>query len=142
MLTRALGVEATDAAAGFADVDPTAYYAGALAAAKASDLIRGVGDGRFAPEASIPRQDLCTMTHRALIQLGQLAEPAEGGSSQALDAFSDRAAVAAYAVSPMAALVEEQILTGDDGLLAPLRTASRAETAAILHRILTTRNEL
>ncbi|MDR3296483.1 MAG: family 10 glycosylhydrolase [Clostridiales Family XIII bacterium] len=116
----------------FADVDPDAYYAEALSCAKQAGLVSGVGDNLFAPESPVTRQDLFTMTHRVLVW-GDLMEA--GGDPAALAAFADSAAVADYAALPMAAFVENRILTGADGRLEPLKTATRAEAATILCRV-------
>jgi uncharacterized lipoprotein YddW (UPF0748 family) len=140
MLTRMLGIGDSGGDAGFTDVTPDLYYAGALAAAKEQGWITGLGDGRFSPETPVTRQDMFTMTWRALAASDASAPAApdaasEPASLETLDAFSDRGDVAAYAAPALAAFVTRGIVTGSEGRLAPLRTATRAETATILHRI-------
>jgi hypothetical protein len=58
--------------------------------------------------------------------------PATSGK---LDAYSDAANVSSYAADAMAWAVENGILNGINGSLAPQSTASRAQVAAIFQRL-------
>ncbi|MBQ7036828.1 MAG: S-layer homology domain-containing protein [Clostridia bacterium] len=125
-LVRTLGL--TDAAGeNFVDVDPTAEYAKELAIGRAAGIINGVGDNKFNPTAQITRQDMMTMTSRAL----KLAGAAD------LSAFADSGIIADYAQSHVAAMVAEGLIKGNaDGTINPLGNTTRAEAAVIMQRLL------
>ncbi|MBQ7037115.1 MAG: S-layer homology domain-containing protein [Clostridia bacterium] len=111
----------------FVDVDPTAEYAKELAVGKAAGIINGIGDNKFNPEAQITRQDMMTMTSRAL----KLAGAAD------LSAFADSGIIADYAQSHVAAMVAEGLIKGNaDGTINPLGNTTRAEAAVIMQRLL------
>jgi hypothetical protein len=78
------------------------------------------------PDASITREQLVTMLYR------YAGSPATSGK---LDAYSDAANVSSYAADAMAWAIENGILNGINGSLAPQSTASRAQVAAIFQRL-------
>ena len=125
-LVRTLGLT-EGAGENFVDVDPNAEYAKELAIGKAAGIINGVGDNKFNPEAQITRQDMMTMTSRAL----KLAGVADLGS------FSDSGIIADYAASHVSAMVAEGLIKGNaDGTINPLGNTTRAEAAVIMQRLL------
>ena len=125
-LVRTLGLT-EGAGENFIDVAPDAEYAKELAIGKAVGIINGVGENRFNPEAKITRQDMMTMTSRAL----SLAGTAD------LSAFSDNGLIADYASSHVSAMVAEGLIKGNaDGTINPLGNTTRAEAAVIMERIL------
>lgn len=133
LLVRALELQgAGGAAAMFGDVPANAYYYEELAIAKELGIAAGVGDNRFNPGAPISRQDVMTLTSRALAAAGK---PLRAGSGAAIAGFADSAALADYARSSAAALVEAGIIQGKNGGLAPKASLTRAEAAVILYRI-------
>jgi len=72
------------------------------------------------------------MTERAL---GVLNGSAMEGAASGLDRFADRAQIAGYAVSSIAALAQEGLVEGSDGEVNPRGKATRAETAVFLYRV-------
>ena len=124
-LVRALGL--TGSGENFADVDPEAEYAKELAIGKANGVINGIGDNKFNPEAEITRQDMMTMTSRAM----KLAGAAD------LGAFSDAGSIADYAQAHVSAMVAEGLIKGNaDGTINPRGNTTRAEAAVIMQRII------
>ena len=63
-LCRAVGREAAYNGT-FSDVSSSAYYAGAVAWASANGVTEGVGNGRFAPDASCTRAQIVSFLYRA-----------------------------------------------------------------------------
>ena len=125
-LVRTLGINVAPGE-NFIDVEADAEYAKELAIGKAAGIINGVGDNKFNPEAQITRQDMMTMTSRAM----QLAGTAD------LGAFSDSGAIADYAASHVSAMVAEGLIKGNaDGTINPLGNTTRAEAAVIMNRII------
>jgi uncharacterized lipoprotein YddW (UPF0748 family) len=124
-----------DATENFLDIAPDAYYWQAVASAKRAGVVTGIGDNMFDPDAPLTRQDMFSMTYRALVLMGKQTAVSSTG---VLDGFSDRSQVATYAVAPLTVFIEKGIVTGDDtGLLAPVKPATRAETVAVLWRVYT-----
>lgn len=133
MLMRMLDVEDAEGAEDFADVPADSYYYEAISQARALDIAKGVGDNRFDPEASITRQDMVTLTMRAVELTGYLPKSdAEGSLSQ----FKDGGKTADYAEASMETAVALDLIQGSDGNLNPTGNATRAETAAFFERIL------
>ena len=115
----------------FTDVAAGSYCAEAVAWAEQNAIVRGFGDGTFRPDRPITRQQL------AAILLRYMEHRGEGTAGRAdLSRFSDSAAVADYAREAMAWAVSAGLLQGRaDGTLDPAGSATRAQTAVILHRL-------
>ncbi len=58
---------ATEKAAGFADVEPQAYYAAAIHWAAAQGIAAGTGDSRFTPHAPCTRAEIVTFLYRCVM---------------------------------------------------------------------------
>ena len=87
----------------------------------------GMGDGSFAPGASITREQIAAM----LMRYASL--PGDAAAQGDLSAFPDRAAVSAWAEEAMAWAVGEGLINGTGaGALEPQGTATRAQVAQIL----------
>lgn len=131
LLVRALELEGKDTnTAAFSDVQPTAYYAQAVAIAKELGIASGFEDNTFKPSSSISRQDMMVLTANALKAAGK---PSVGSGN--LASYSDAASISNYAVDSVASLVESGIVNGKGGKIAPTESLTRAEAAVILSRI-------
>lgn len=110
----------------FTDVANDAWYADAVIWAYGEGIVSGVGGGKFAPDASITREQLAAMLYRA------------AGSPEVQETtltFNDASKVSSYAKSAICWAVEEGIVTGKGGnRLDPTGTATRAEVAQMLAR--------
>ena len=133
-MTRAMVVQALYKLAGspkisvttdFSDVTETDWYSDAVAWAVQKHIVNGVSNDCFAPDLPMTRQDLSAVLWR------YAGSPKAGGS---LDDFRDADQVSSYADEAMVWMTEKGFLRGSNGELQPLKTASRAETAAILLR--------
>lgn len=131
MLVNSLGL-AAEPKAGFEDVNSGDYYYEAVGIAYALGIANGVENNRFEPQAEITRQDMMTLTARALRLQGIVQASA---SSAALGQFTDQSSVSAYAAESVAQMVQEGVIQGDGASLKPLQNATRAETAVIMYRI-------
>ncbi|MEO2205552.1 endo-1,4-beta-xylanase [Paenibacillus pabuli] len=131
LLVRALELKGQDTnAAAFSDVQPTAYYAEAVAIAKQLGITSGFEDNTFKPSSSISRQDMMVLTAKALKAAGK---PSAGSGN--LAPYSDTASISAYAVDSVTSLVGSGIVNGKGGKIAPTESLTRAEAAVILSRI-------
>jgi exopolysaccharide biosynthesis protein len=146
MLYRAVGSPAVDGfvpaddengpmpVGGFADVYSGDYYAKAVVWAKNAGITQGVGDGLFAPQSVLTRQEAFTLVRRALDML--IAEDTDALPEGDLTLFVDAADIAEYAQAPSAALVGMGIIEGSDGALDPKGELTRAQMAKILESVL------
>lgn len=99
-------------------------------------LVSGRGGGRFDPDASITRQELCVMLSNVLRATDSSARSA---NRSVLDAFPDGHTAAAWAADDLARMVEDGILSGvgqADGttLLSPNGTATREQAVLLALR--------
>ncbi|MFQ9473377.1 MAG: S-layer homology domain-containing protein [Oscillospiraceae bacterium] len=109
----------------FADVAANAWYADAVNWAAEKGYVSGVGDGKFAPDASITREQM------ALILYRYAGSP--DASGMVLQEFADGDSVSAYAVDAIRWAVHEGLISGmENNTLAPQGTATRAQVAQIL----------
>ena len=134
MLYNALGKPAVTGSSSFTDVDSSAYYAAAVTWASSNGLVSGVGEGRFAPDDLVTREQAATILHQAMPLLGlSSTEP----DLSVLEQFADQGQIADYARPHMAALVSQGLLSGTGDGLSPKGNLTRAEMAALLYRLLT-----
>jgi beta-glucosidase len=131
LLVKTLGLTA-EFSGNFEDVSTTDYYYTTLGIAKKMGIAEGSEGNRFNPEAQISRQDMFTLTYRALFLTGAMEEK---GTAADLHGFADAASVADYAADSIATLYKSKLLEGDGSRILPLSPATRAETAVLMHRI-------
>jgi len=135
LLVRTLGLSAREAGT-FVDVLPSDYYHDAVGIAKSLGITDGVDAVRFAPGASITRQDMMVLAARALKLVGKLPAMSTPASvSSALDKYSDASDIDSYAVDCIASLVNAELIGGDNGRINPKGNATRAEAAVFLYRV-------
>lgn len=130
MLVRALGLPEDGDGSVFADVSRSEWYFGAVGRAYELGLIEGKSPGVFDPRASISRQEAMLMVMRAARLTGFAGET--GG----LDAFTDAASVSDWALDAAKWSAASGLIQGSDGLIRPLASISRAETATVILRLL------
>ena len=136
MLVRTFGFTADGAASGnFSDVKADAYYADALAVARALGIATADANGNFRPGDPVTRQDSMVFLYRAMQKANRTIPSAYDSY---LTRFPDGASVATDARPAMAAMAQAGVIKGDQvGRLNPQGTLTRAEMAVILHRGLT-----
>ena len=129
------GRPAGEGGAEFADVAADAWYAGAVRWASGAGIITGWEDGAsgewfFEPEANVTREQFAAMLYRYARLHG---DGFEGTWSFRLD-FPDAADAADWAYEPLCWWVQQGVINGMDGLLAPRGSATRAQVACMLYR--------
>ena len=118
----------------YSDVPEDSYYARAIAGAKARNVLTNVDD-LFRPEEPITRQDAMLYLCNAMRAAGK-SVPA--GSSSELYTFADYNSISSEARSAVISMIHLGIIRGDNyRRINPTDPISRAETAAILHRVMT-----
>lgn len=119
----------------FPDV-PTDFWASkAIRQAQTQGFISGFPDGSFRPNAPLTRVQAIV----ALVSGLQLSD----GRSESLLVYIDRAQIPSYAIEPVAAATERQLVVNypDPAALRPLTPITRAETTALVHQALVAANK-
>lgn len=109
----------------FIDVDDPA-----VTACYQLGLVGGYGEGIFAPNDPLTRQQMFCVVY----QMMQCMGAAPQGDMALLSGYADGALVAEWAQLPAAALLAQGIVHGSDGLLLPEQTLTREQTLAMLWR--------
>lgn len=123
MVVGLFGYKATSDAVNFEDCKAEDWFTPYVAAGVEAGVIKGVSDTEFAPNATITREDACTILGRALNKVAQSNELK----------FTDADKVAEYAVPYVALLSELGYVNGYvDGSFAPTNNITRAEAAKII----------
>ncbi len=114
----------------FPDVAADFWAAQAIRYAQSRGFISGFPDGSFRPNAPLTRVQAIVALVNGLA-LGN-------GRSESLLIYSDRAQVPSYAIEPVAAATDRQIVVSypDPYTLRPLEPITRAETTALVHQAL------
>ena len=133
MLYRAAGEPEVGTGSGFTDVADDAYYADAVAWAVANGITDGKGEGVFAPDDTLTRQEGFTLLCRALDVLGISYSD---GDVSVLDGFADGASVADWARQSTATLIAMGVVEGSDSGLNPSASLTRAEMAKLLASVI------
>lgn len=133
VLWRLDGKPAPEGTASFADVQRGAWYADAVCWAAENEIVFGVGDGKFAPDDNITREQIAAIMLRYAKKKGYDTQEKTDISS-----FADSSRVSSYAVEAIQWANAAGILSGSkEGsqvLLLPQNNATRAQLASILMR--------
>lgn len=134
MITRALGITEEEGSNDFTDVS-NEWFAEDISTAFSSGLISGRNDGKFYPNEKIQRKDMAVMIHNALKFIGLNTDASNADS--VLSMFNDSNSIADYARESTAICAEAEIILGrDTGNFDPNDNATRAESSAIIERML------
>ncbi|CAG7600739.1 hypothetical protein PAESOLCIP111_00423 [Paenibacillus solanacearum] len=132
LLVRAFGLDAGGVAGGqFDDVEPTAWYNGAVQAASSNGLVSGVDASRFAPDEPITREQMAVLLVRAWErQHGTVQQEGAAG-------FTDASNIADWAAEAVSKAKSAGLLGGKDGdRFDPKASATRAESAQAIFNVL------
>jgi hypothetical protein len=115
----------------FDDVNPDAWYAKAVAWARANAIVFGIGENLYAPDRPITREELTAILKRradyAGVELPVIRE---------YTGFPDETKIADYAKDAVEAFFKAGVINGkDNGLFDPTGPATRAEFSAMLRRL-------
>ena len=131
ILYRVAGSPATEFKGTFSDVADGQWYSAAIEWAAANGVVNGIGEGKFAPDGEITREQIATILFRY-----SKADKVEGD----LKAFPDGDTAGDFAVDGLIWAVDQGLITGvkngDVTNLAPKDNATREQIAAIIMRFL------
>ena len=114
----------------FTDVRSGAYYEKSVIWAAANGIVTGTDSTSFSPDAKVTREQLAAILYR-YAQYRKL----DTDASAKLNSFTDAGSVSAYASEALGWAVSEGLINGASGKLMPKGDATRAQVAAILHRL-------
>ena len=135
VLGRLHGVSPDNSAdSGFKDVKPGSWYAGFVAWAKGNGIVNGIGDGFFAPEMNITREQIVVILYRYAKFTGM---DVSDGEDTIIKSYEDYGSISDYALTAMQWAVNNGIINGvSETELKPKGEATRAEVAAMLVRFM------
>ena len=110
----------------FRDVPDSSYYAAAVSWGYHEGILNGTGNGWFAPDRYVNRQEAAKLL-AAYLKL-------DVSDSEAI-LYSDQQLIAVWARPYVCAVTASGLMQGSSGRFNPYGTSTRAEIAAILERI-------
>ncbi|NUU61542.1 S8 family serine peptidase [Paenibacillus sp. JW14] len=132
LLSRSLGLRSSSTST-FTDVKSSDWYANDVAAASEAGLILGIGNGKFAPNAQVTRQELAVILGRAVKLTGVELK----ASNPSFTTYADSTKIAPYAKDSVQSLSAAGIISSEVGSnFNPTTAATRETVAATLHQLL------
>lgn len=114
----------------FTDVKNDAYYMGYIEWASKNSMINGTGDGKFAPEESITREQMAVMMQNYAKAIGFVLPKVHMENT-----FADNVKINTYAKEAVKQMQMAGVISGKKGnLFDPQGTATRGEVSAVLRR--------
>ncbi len=114
----------------FSDVKDDAYYMGYIEWASKNNIVNGVGNGKFAPDQSITREQMAVIMSNYAKTIGYTLPKVH-----IENIFTDNAKISTYAKGAVKQMQMAGVISGKNGnLYDPQGTATRAEVSAVLLR--------
>lgn len=121
----------------FTDVLPGSWYYDAVNHAASANIIEGMGNGKFAPEQCITRQQMALIISRILIQSGICQTIKNEQSEMILQKFPDNGQVSTWARVGVATANHAGIVKGrSNGIFDPEANATRAEGIVMIKHMM------
>ena len=118
-------------AAGFTDVTAEDWYYGYVNWGYENGIVNGMGDGTFAPNSSITREQMAVMLCNYARSIG-FALPQTGSAP----AFSDAGKISVWAADYVATSAGAGVINGfDTGDFRPQGVATRAQAATVIYKM-------
>jgi len=138
LVVRALGLNTNVSGSSFSDVQSNDWFAGVVAAAAKAGLVDGYEDGTFKPNNTINREELAAMVVRALKFAGVETSVSADKQAELLAKFADSSDIV-WAQTEIAEAINAGLIEGmTDTTYVPRDSATRAQSATMLKRLLTT----
>ena len=114
----------------FTDVSNSSVCMPYIEWAAKNNIVTGIGNGKFAPDSPITREQMAQMMANYAKALGYALPTVNSAAS-----YADSAKISAWAKDAVTAMQKADIMTGKDGnLFDPQGSTTRAEAATILRR--------
>jgi len=135
LLARALDLPNATIKENFTDVRPTEWYVSELLSAVEAGLINGYDDDTFKPSMNITREQMAALMGRAYKIMEK--NPQTVDVNKVLEKYSDRQSISAWSKADVALAIQIGVIQGTSANeLQPKESATRAETAVMLKRLL------
>lgn len=132
MLVLALGINTSSASESFDDIDSSDWCYSYVCAAVNSGIVNGIDTDTFGKGRVISREEMATMTYRALSKMGIMLGQA------AKDDFADMDAISDWAKDACTQMHRAGIINGmGNNHFAPAEFVTRAQAAKILYEVIT-----
>lgn len=116
----------------FSDVLPNTYYEDAVAWAAEAGIVKGIGNGCFAPDRNVTREELIAMLARYAGYLGRNTQAEDHTAS-----YTDAGLISAYAIDPVNWALQEGLINGvSETELNPQGITTRAQAARMMMGLL------
>ncbi|RUS48974.1 invasin domain 3-containing protein [Cohnella sp. AR92] len=135
LLARSLGLEAPEDGTFFRDVSVASWYGSPVAALRQYGIMSGYEDGTFGPEREVSREETIVTIVRAMQWVNGESSASSAGGAE-LSRYADGGQVAGWAQEAMTTAIRLGLAQGDGERLLPQKVLTRAETVALLHRML------
>ena len=133
---RALGLSSVNKTFDFKDIEEKEWYHQAVQIGYSYGLVDGYSDGFFKPNEKITRQEAMVILSRVM-KLVELNKEIDNTKQQELiNHFADSEQLASWARQAAALTIETGVVGGYKDELRPQQNITRAETAAIIQRLL------
>jgi len=114
----------------FTDVKGDAYYMGYIEWASKNSIVSGIGNGKFAPDQSITREQMAVIMSNYAKAIGYTLPKVHVENT-----FADNSKISTYAKEAVKQMQMAGVISGKNGnLFDPQGTATRAEVSAVLRR--------
>jgi uncharacterized repeat protein (TIGR02543 family) len=122
----------------FTDVKMDAYYMGYIEWASKNNIINGIGNGKFAPDQSITREQMAVIMQNYAKVMGFMLPQVHAEND-----FADERKINTYAKDAVKQIQMAGIMNGKSGnLFDPQGIATRAEASAVLRRFVEMMNSV
>ena len=129
VIGRIAKADVSQAKSDFADVADGSWYAGYVAWAAENGVVTGVGEGKFAPNDNVTREQIAAILMRYAATKGIETSV---DSTEKYDSMKDTANVSGYAVDALKWATANGIINGAEGNINPKGNATRAEVAQMI----------
>ncbi len=117
----------------YPDVVEDQWFYGVVQWASEKGIVSGHENGTFTPDASVTRAEMAQMMYSFLTVYCGLTLDTD--PTKANETYADAATLPAWAMDAIAAMTNLGLLAGEDGYFHADGTATRAQAAAIAHRL-------
>lgn len=120
----------------FSDVDDEIYYADSIKWASVYGIVNGIGDGKFAPDELMTREEMAVMIHNYIDSQYKNVYIFNMSDEENVSQFNDDDEISSWASVAVNELADMGIINGNEnGNFAPKDNVTRAEAAAVLVRL-------
>ena len=120
----------------YPDVDDNDFYAKAIYWATENGIVTGDTEGTYRPTDPITRQEMFSSLYRYVNGCGLIGDWFSAGDTALLEDYPDADSVESWATAPIGWVLENQLVNGKDGRLAPNDNLQRCELAQLIMKLM------